>query len=194
MRRAIGRGLLRLLGWRAVGAFPAGCERCVMLAAPHTSNWDLPLMLAFAMAFELRVAWMGKDSLFQGLFGRLMYAVGGIPVRRGARENLVEQMAARFHERPYLLLLIAPEGTRARAPHWKSGFYWIARRAQVPIVPAFLDYETRTAGFGPPLVPSDSLRADMDALRDVYAGKRGLYRDGFGPVRLLEETEATSAA
>lgn len=194
MRRGIGRGVLRLLGWRAQGEFPPGCERCVLIAAPHTSNWDLPLMLAFAMAFELHISWMGKDSLFQGLFGRLMYWVGGIPVRRGARENLVEQMAALFRARPRLVLAIAPEGTRSQAPHWKSGFYWIAQRAQVPIVPGYLDYGTRTAGFGPPFTPSDSLQVDMDRLRAVYTGKRGLYRDGFGPVRLLEETPATSEA
>jgi 1-acyl-sn-glycerol-3-phosphate acyltransferase len=194
MRRATGRLVLRLLGWRAVGAFPPGCERCVMIAAPHTSNLDLPLMLAFAMAFEIRISWMGKESLFRGLFGRLMSWTGGIPVRRGSRENLVEQMAKLLRERPQLVLAIAPEGTRGRAEHWKSGFYWMAKRAGVPILPGFLDYGTRTAGFGPPLLPSDSLRDDMDHLRAVYAGMRGLYRDCFGPVRLAEEGPATSEA
>src|SRR5262245_40751174 len=175
MRRTLGRLVLRLLGWRAVGEFPsAGCERCVLIAAPHTSNWDLPFMIAFAMAFELHISWMGKHTLFHGLFGRFMRWLGGIPVRRGERSGLVEDMAALFAEREELVLAIAPEGTRGRADHWKSGFYRIAREAQVPIVPAYLDYGTRTAGFGPPIVPtSTSLRADMDRLRAVYAGKRG---------------------
>jgi 1-acyl-sn-glycerol-3-phosphate acyltransferase len=194
MRRATGRFVLRLFGWRAVGAFPPGCERCVMIAAPHTSNLDLPLMLAFAMAFGIRISWMGKESLFRGLFGRVMTWTNGIPVKRGSRENMVEQMAQLLRERPSLVLAIAPEGTRGRAEHWKSGFYWIAKRANVPILPGFLDYGTRTAGFGPPLLPTDSLRADMDHLRAVYAGMRGLYRNDFGPVRLVEEATATSAA
>ena len=106
------------------------------------------------------------------------------------RDGQVEAIAKLYPERERLVLAIAPEGTRARADHWKSGFYQIARRARVPIVPAYLDYGTRTAGFGTPFVPSASLRADMDRLRAVYAGKRGLYRDGFGPVRLLEEDAA----
>jgi 1-acyl-sn-glycerol-3-phosphate acyltransferase len=193
VRRALGRNVLRLLGWRAVGEFPPGCERCVLIAAPHTSNWDLPFMIAFQMAFELRISWMGKHTLFLGPFGSFMRWLGGIPVHRGERDGKVDEMARLFAERAQLVLAIAPEGTRGRADHWKSGFYRIAREARVPIVPAYLDYGTRTAGFGPPIVPSASLRADMDQLRAVYAGKRGLYAKSFGPVRLLEEREERAA-
>jgi 1-acyl-sn-glycerol-3-phosphate acyltransferase len=195
VRRALGRHVLRLLGWRTVGEFPRpGCDRCVLIAAPHTSNWDLPFMIAFAMAFELHISWMGKHTLFEGPFGRFMRWLGGIPVFRGERSGLVEDMAKLFAEREQLVLAIAPEGTRGRADHWKSGFYRIAREARVPIVPAYLDYGTRTAGFGPPILPSaSSLRADMDQLRAIYAGKRGLYADDFGPVRLLEESEDKAA-
>jgi 1-acyl-sn-glycerol-3-phosphate acyltransferase len=188
VRRALGRLVLRSLGWRAVGEFPRGCERCVLIAAPHTSNWDLAFMIAFAMAFDLQVSWMGKHTLFRGSFGALMGWLGGIPVRRDIRSGMVEQMAKLFDERRQLVLAIAPEGTRFRAEHWKAGFYRIAERARVPIVPSYLDFGTRTAGFGPPLLPSPSLRADMDQLRAVYAGKRGLFADRFGPVRLIEET------
>jgi 1-acyl-sn-glycerol-3-phosphate acyltransferase len=195
VRRAIGRLVLRLLGWRAVGEFPrSGCEKCVLIAAPHTSNWDLPFMIAFAMAFELHIAWMGKYTLFRPPFGGFMRWLGGVPVRRTTREGKVDEMAQLFAGRPRLVLAIAPEGTRFRSEHWKSGFYWIARRAGVPIVPSYLDFGTRTAGFGPPLVPSDSLRADMDHLRAVYAGKRGLFPERFGPVRLLEEDPSYSTS
>lgn len=194
MRRAAGRILLRLLGWRAIGEFPPGCERCVLIAAPHTSNLDLPFMIAFAMAFELRISWMGKYTLFRGPFGAFMRWLGGIPVRRGERENRVDQMAALFRERQRLVLAIAPEGSRFHTPHWKSGFYWIAVRACVPIVPSYLDFGTRTAGFGPPLRPSGAVGADMDQLRAVYAGKRGLFRGRFGPVRLLEESSQPRSA
>ena len=194
VRRRFALLVLRLLGWRVVGELPrTGMERCVLIAAPHTSNWDLPFMIAFAMAFELQISWIGKVALFRGPQGALFRWLGGIPVQRGGRDGQVESIAKLFSERERLVLAIAPEGTRGRADHWKSGFYQIARRARVPIVPAYLDYGTRTAGFGVPFVPSASLRADMDRLRAVYAGKQGLYRDAFGPVRLLEEDAAPQA-
>jgi 1-acyl-sn-glycerol-3-phosphate acyltransferase len=190
VRRAVGRLVLRAFGWRAVGEFPrTGCERCVLIAAPHTSNWDLALMIAFAMAFELRISWMGKHTLFRGPFGAFLRWLGGIPVYREDRRGKVDEMARWFARRQSLVLAIAPEGTRIRATHWKSGFYRIAKQAGVPIVPSYLDFGTRTAGFGPPLVPSDSITDDMDRLREVYAGKRGLFADRFGPVSLLEETQ-----
>jgi 1-acyl-sn-glycerol-3-phosphate acyltransferase len=190
VRRAIGRFVLRALGWRAVGEFPPDSERCVLIAAPHTSNWDLPFMIAFAMAYDLHISWIGKHTLFRGAFGAFLRWLGGIPVRRDTRSGMVEQLAKLFTDRPYLVLAIAPEGTRRRSEHWRAGFYRIAERARVPIVPAYLDFGTRTAGFGPPLLLSPSLRADMDHLRRVYAGKRGLFADRFGPVRLAEEAES----
>jgi 1-acyl-sn-glycerol-3-phosphate acyltransferase len=165
----------------------------VLIAAPHTSNWDLPFMIAFAMAFDLHISWMGKSALFRGPFGAFMRWLGGIPVRREDRNGKVEEMARWFASRESLVLAIAPEGTRFRAAHWKSGFYWIAKRAGVPIVPSYLDFGTRTAGFGPALVPSESVASDMERIRAVYAGKRGLFADGFGPVRLIEEDPSGSA-
>lgn len=194
MRRTAGLLVLRLLGWRTRGEFPReGCERCVLIAAPHTSNWDLPFMIAFAMAFEIHISWIGKETLFRGAFGAFMRWLGGLPVRRGASEGQVDAIAELFRERTHLVLAIAPEGSRFRREHWKSGFYWIARRAGVPILPAYLDYGTKTAGFGAPIWPSDSLRADMDRLRAVYAGKRGLYPECFAPVRLVEEDDASDS-
>jgi len=193
MRRRFGFWLLRSLGWRTRGEFPAGCERCVLIAAPHTSNLDLFFMLAFAMAFELRVHWVGKHTLFRFPFGAIMRALGGIPVDRRSRQDSVAQLAAEFERRERLILVIAPEGTRAQSGHWKSGFYWIARQARVPIVPSFLDWGSKTAGFGPPLAPGGSLRGGMDQLRAVYAGMRGRHTTHLSPVRLAEEDGADAA-
>jgi 1-acyl-sn-glycerol-3-phosphate acyltransferase len=187
MRKRFGFWLLRSLGWRTRGTFPAGCERCVLIAAPHTSNLDLFFLLAFAMAFELRVHWVGKHTLFRFPFGGIMRLLGGIPVDRRARQDTVAQLAGEFARREKLILVIAPEGTRAHSGSWKSGFYWIARQAGVPIVPSFLDYGSKTAGFGPPLAPGGSLRGDMDRLRAVYGGMRGRRSGQLGPVRLAEE-------
>ncbi len=187
MRRRLGFWLLRSLGWRTQGTFPPGCERCVLVAAPHTSNLDLFFMLAFAMAFELRVRWVGKHTLFRFPMGILMRFLGGMPVDRRSRQDAVAQMAAHFAREKSLILVIAPEGTRAHGKAWKSGFYWIAHTAGVPIVPSFLDWSKKIAGFGPPIVPSGDLRADMDRLRAVYADVRGLYPEQQGTVKLAEE-------
>src|SRR5262245_4991053 len=100
------------MGWRAVGEFPhSGCARCVLIAAPHTSNLDLPFMIAFAMAFELHISWMGKYTLFRGPFGGFMRWLGGLPVRRNDRQGQVEEIAKWFAQRARLILAIAPEGT-----------------------------------------------------------------------------------
>jgi 1-acyl-sn-glycerol-3-phosphate acyltransferase len=187
MRKRFGFWLLRALGWRTRGTFPPGCERCVLIAAPHTSNLDLFFLLAFAMAFELRVEWVGKHTLFRFPLGAVMRALGGMPVDRRSRQDAVAQLAAEFARRERLVLVVAPEGTRAHGGHWKSGFYWIARTAGVPIVPSYLDWSTKTAGFGPALVPTGAIGADMDRLRAVYAGVRGRHAEQAGAVRLTEE-------
>lgn len=186
MKQRLAIWLLRLVGWRPVGTRPEG-DQFVLIAAPHTSNWDLPLMLAFGWAFELDVRWLGKKSLFDGPAGWFYRWTGGLPVDRSHSTNLVDQAAAMFREHDKLTLVVAPEGTRRRAEHWKSGFYWIARKASVPVLPSYLDYATRTSGFGPLVVPSNSVRADMDALRAVYHDKKARHPDKFGPVQLADE-------
>lgn len=187
MRKRFGLWVLRVLGWRTQGTFPAGCERCVLVAAPHTSNLDLFFLLAFAMAFELRVRWVGKHTLFRFPLGPVMRTLGGLPVDRRSRQDAVAQLAALFATHERLILVVAPEGTRSHGRSWKSGFYWIARTARVPIVPSYLDWSTKTAGFGPAIVPSGVLRADMDRLRAVYDGVRGRHPEHAGIVRLVEE-------
>lgn len=188
MRRRLSSLILRLIGWSASGVPPAQ-ERCVLIAAPHTSNWDLALLLLFANHFGFRLRWMGKHTLFRGPMGWLMRFLGGLPIDRRSRNNVVEQMAARFAEEPELVLVIPPEGTRRAAEYWKSGFYHIARAADVPVLLCFLDYRRKVGGIGPTLWPSGNVKADMDAIRAFYAGKTGRYAHAFGPVRLRAEDE-----
>jgi 1-acyl-sn-glycerol-3-phosphate acyltransferase len=187
---AVGRILLWLAGWRVEGSLPSGVSRAVVIAAPHTTNWDLPYMLAVSYALGVRPSWLGKRELFRSPFGWLMRLLGGVPVDRDRRSNLVEQAAARLRESEHLFLVIPPSGTRSRAAHWKSGFYHIARAAKVPIVCAFLDYSTKTGGIGPVFVPTADLGADMDRLRLFYRDVRGKYPDNETPVRLSEEDVA----
>jgi 1-acyl-sn-glycerol-3-phosphate acyltransferase len=186
LTRLIGRLFLRAFGWRVAGGLPS-CRHAVVVAAPHTSNWDLPFMLAVAYTLGVKPSWLGKRELFRWPFGWALRRLGGLPVDRSARQGLVGQAVARFAEVDELFLVIPPSGTRARASHWRSGFYHVARGAGVPIVCAYLDYRERVGGIGLALSPSGSVRADMDRIRAFYASKQGKYPAQTTPVRLLEE-------
>jgi 1-acyl-sn-glycerol-3-phosphate acyltransferase len=187
LRCALATRFLRWSGWALEGERPAA-RSFVLIAAPHTTNWDLLFFLAHAWAYGIRPSWIGKHTLFRGPLGTAMRWLGGVPVDRRRAGGLVAQLALAFARDPDLVLTVPPEGTRSRAPFWKSGFYQIARAAKVPIVMGFLDYERRRGGLGPELHPGDDVRADMDAIRAFYADKRGRYPERFGEVRLWDES------
>lgn len=187
MSRRLGRALLRLLRYRVAGE-PAPTEPvCVIVAAPHTSWLDFPLMLGIAWSAGLRPGFLAKEELFRAPFGGLMRSLGGIAVDRANPGNLVTDLTARARSGDPFALVIAPEGTRAAGQYWKSGFYRVATQADVPIVLGYLDGPTRTGGFGPTLHPSGDLPADMDLLRAFYADKRGVRPSGRTAPRLREE-------
>jgi len=186
MRKLIARAFLRVTGWAPEGERPTA-SRFVLIAAPHTSNWDLAYLLALAEVFDLRISWMGKHQIFRWPFGGFFRALGGIPIRRTERADRVSEMAKEFAERDSFALVVPAEATRARTPYWKSGFYHIARRAEVPIVLGFLDYARQRGGFGPALRATSDVKQDMDRIRSFYADKVGKYPEKFGPVKLREE-------
>ena len=140
MKKWIARWFLRLAGWTIEGERPAH-SRFVLIAAPHTSNWDFPYMLAYAAVFDIKVSWLAKHSLFFPPAGWIMRALGGIPVVRHKNSNVVGQMVDAFNKTDELALVVPTEGTRKRVEYWKSGFYHIASGAGVPIVPSYLDYK-----------------------------------------------------
>lgn len=173
--------------WKSVPATELVPERCVMIAAPHTSNWDFPLTLALARVNGVKISWLGKEALFRGPAGPVMRWLGGVPIDRSAPGGMVASLAGTFDGRERLVLVVPAEGTRSRTEHWKSGFYRIAEQAEVPIVCAFVDRRTRTGGFGPVIRPSGDLVADMDRIREFYTGKEGLKPGRFGEIRLKDE-------
>lgn len=176
VHRALGRWGLRAMGWRLEGALP-DLPKFVIAVAPHTSNWDFVVSLFTRMALGLRSGWIGKHTLFYPPLGFLMRALGGIPVNRNTKSGLVEQMVEAFAVRERLVLAIAPEGTRKAVQRWRTGFYHIALRAHIPIVPASLDYKHKVLTFGPPLYPSGDRDADFEILRAFFAsavGKKAL--------------------
>lgn len=186
--KRICRAYLTMRGWTLVGGPPH--PKFIMLAVPHTSNWDLPTMLGIGFAIDLRLSWMGKSQLFRfPIFGWFLRQIGGIPVRRDKASGAVDQMVEIFRTREHLELAIAPEGTRSLVPEWRSGFYHIALKAQVPIVMGFIDWAQKRGGTGPSFIPTGDVTRDMDILRAFYADKKGLYPEYFGPVRLREEKQ-----
>jgi 1-acyl-sn-glycerol-3-phosphate acyltransferase len=172
--RAFSIGFLKATGWRVEGALPAHAARSVLIAAPHTSNWDLPYTLMVAFALQLNIRWMGKQSIFRAPFGGVMRWLGGIPVNREQSTNLVaaSAKAIRAADGP-LQLIVPPEGTRSKTRYWKTGFYYIAREAQVPIVMAYMDYERKVSGLGPLFEPTGDVDADMAAIKAFYAPFKG---------------------
>ena len=178
--------ILRLIGWRTHVLNPR-LTRYVLIGAPHTSNWDFGLMLLLMAAEQLPIRFMGKDSLFRGPLGPLMRSLGGIPVNRRERTNLVDLMAAKFEEYDGLIVGIAPEGTRRKTSHWKSGFYYIALKAHVPIMMAYLDYGNKVIGVGPGFTPSGNIHADFEIIREFYAGIKGKVPKNQGEIVLADE-------
>lgn len=172
--RALSRAFLRLTGWKVQGQLPAEARKCVLIAAPHTSNWDLPYTLMVAFVLRLNIYWMGKKSLFKRPFGSVMKWLGGIPVDREKSNSLVAASAAAIvaADGP-LQLVVAPEGTRGKTQHWKTGFYHIAVMAHVPVMLAFLDYERKLSGLGPLFQPTGDVDADMQEIRRYYATIKG---------------------
>jgi 1-acyl-sn-glycerol-3-phosphate acyltransferase len=177
--------ILRLIGWRT-HVLRQRSSSYVLIGAPHTSNWDFGLMLLLIAAEQLPIRFMGKDSLFRGPLGPLMRSLGGIPVNRRARTNLVDQIAAKFEEYDNLIIGLAPEGTRSKTSHWKTGFYYIALKAKVPVAMAYLDYGNRIIGVGPSFIPSGDIHADFEIIREFYSGIIGKNPDKQGEIVLGE--------
>jgi 1-acyl-sn-glycerol-3-phosphate acyltransferase len=172
--RAASRAWLRLAGWRIEGELQADAAQCVLIAAPHTSNWDLPYTLMAAFVLRLHPYWMGKAQLFRWPFGPLMRWLGGIAVLREQSTNLVAASAAALQNASGpVQLIVPPEGTRSKTPQWKTGFYYIALAAKVPIQLAFMDYTHKRAGLGPVFLPSGDVERDMAEIKAYYAPLRG---------------------
>jgi len=188
----VARAFLGLSGWRPEGVQPTA-PKYVLIAAPHTSNWDFPYTLALAWLLDVRMQWMGKHTLFRPPYGWAMRRLGGIPIRRHERTNMVERAAELLSQSDELALLVPAEGTRSRTEYWKSGFLHIARTANVPIVLGYLDFARRRGGFGPAISAQGDAREVMDRIRAFYAGKLGKHPKLFGPVRLRDEDEALQA-
>ena len=177
----LGLSFLKLTGWEAIGNVPDR-PKFVMLLAPHTSNWDLFLILAILYELGIKFYWFGKKEIFRWPVGGLFKWLGGIPINRGLRQNVVQQTVEIIQAREQIIVGISPEGTRSNTKYWKTGFYYIACQAQIPIVLAFLDYGRKKGGFGPILDPTGNIEEDMKTIGYFYSGITAKHPHNFGNI------------
>ncbi len=177
--RNISRFLLRVAGWQILGSLPENVRKCVIIAAPHTSNWDFVIGRLAYYVLGVPVKFLIKKESFKGLRGYLLKKMGGIPVDRSRSNNLIEQITRLFAKEEQLNVVITPEGTRKRVKEWKKGYYYIALKAKIPIVLGFLDYGRKEAGFGPILYPSGDYEKDFEQIKSFYQDKQARYPKMF---------------
>ena len=182
----IGRFWMWLFGWDVVGQVPVG-EKFVLIVAPHTSNWDFPFGLATIYIYRLKVSWIGKDTLFKKPFGGVMRWLGGIAINRDSPHGVVDQIAKQLRKSRKLAIALTPSGTRKRKDYWKSGFYRVAHKAQVPILCGYWDYGHRRTGVGLCFVPTGNVKEDMGRIRDFYESIQGKYPELATRVMLRNE-------
>lgn len=169
---ALGRWFLAALGWTFEGEIP-NVSRAVIIVAPHTSNMDFFIGVAAMFALGIRVEYLGKHTLFFWPLGVVMRWLGGIPVDRRAAAGVVDETVRLFASRERMILALAPEGTRKSVGRWKTGFYFVAREARVPIVPVALDYRRRAVRLGSGFDPTGDLERDLQLLEAFFIDVEG---------------------
>jgi 1-acyl-sn-glycerol-3-phosphate acyltransferase len=174
----ISESILKYKGWKLVNDIdlPAKCVICI---APHTSNWDFFWGNIFRHILHLRAHFLMKKEWFAFPLGNIMRTLGGIAVDRSQNTSLTDSLAEIFSQHDLFRLVITPEGTRQLNKEWKKGFYFIALKAQVPIVLAFIDYSKKEMGFGKLFIPTGDVDKDMTVIMSFYKDKQGKFQDRF---------------
>ncbi len=169
MLRPIYLFLFKLFGWKVSGRFPPELKKYIVAVAPHTSNWDFVVGVAARSILRMQHArFLGKSALFKPPFGWLFTALGGYPVDRSRHSDMVQQVADIFATHDRFILALAPEGTRKKVEKLRTGFYYIAKKAGVPIIPCGFDYRKKEVIIGEPFYPSADLQRDIESLMSFY--------------------------
>jgi len=166
--RAVGNFVLKCLGWSVQGQLPEQYKKFILPVAPHTSNWDFVIAIAVMFSLDIKVTFLGKDSIFKGILGQWLTSLGGVGIDRSHRHGVVGQMVDRFASEEHMLLALAPEGTRSKTKEWKTGFLHIAKQAQVPIVPVGLDYKNKQVVFLPHYFVEGEVEEELHAVKAMY--------------------------
>jgi len=183
MLKLTGKILLGLFGWKVAGKLP-DLKKYVLIGAPHTSNWDFPLALFGALGIGLRFKWFAKHSIFKGPMGPILKLFGGVPVNRAVHSSLIDRTIEIFNSKDEFVVGIMPEGTRSKTEYWKSGFYYIALGAKVPIAFAFMDYGTKRVGINGYFMPTGNPEKDMQTIRNFYKNIKGKRPEKQGEIRI----------
>lgn len=190
----VGQIVYRWLGWTCVGEAPP-YPKYVIIAAPHTSNWDAFYLIMAGAMLKLDMHFFGKHTLFHGPVGWFLRRIGGIPLDRSRNQSFVSQAVAWFAAKERFAIGVAPEGTRRRTPGWKTGFYYIALQAKVPVVLGYIDYARKEGGILPEvLIPSGDIDRDFERLRAIYSKFTGYRPADASPIVPLKATRAEGAA
>lgn len=171
--------LFKINGWKIVGTVPPEIKKAVVIAAPHTSNWDFVYALAIFRMLKLNVRYLIKKEHFRFPLSILLKNTGGIPVERSKKQSLTDQIIQKFNQADNLLVTVPAEGTRKRVEKWKSGFYYAALGAHVPVLLGYLDFKKKEGGFGPPIYLTGNKEEDMKKIRSFYAEKTAKYPELF---------------
>ncbi|KAB2878176.1 glycerol acyltransferase [bacterium] len=174
----LGKTILRVMGWRMEGEIP-NLPKFLAIAAPHTTNWDFILGMSALMAMNIRVHWLGKNTIFTWPVRYVWQWLGGRPVDRSKAHGVVEQIVQMFKDGPQFILGLSPEGTRKDMPKWRSGFYHIATGASVPILMAYFDFERKVLGIGPLFYPTGDMDKDIESMQNYYKPFTGKYRKSW---------------
>lgn len=183
MLKIFSKIILKLIGWKVDVTLPQE-KKFIMIGAPHTTNWDLPIGLLCFWSVPIHLTWVAKKQLFVGPFNIFFRALGGIPVDRSVRTGFIEQITQQFDEHDEMVFGLTPEGTRSKTAYWKTGFYYIALKAKVPICLAYVDYPSRTIGFGKTIMPTGDIEKDFEVIKTFYRDKKGKYPENQGPVEI----------
>ncbi|MBF9253822.1 1-acyl-sn-glycerol-3-phosphate acyltransferase [Pontibacter sp. 172403-2] len=174
----LSRLLFKVTGWTLKGELTAQNRRCVMIAAPHTSNWDFVYARAAFYLMDAPIRFTIKKEFMRFPFGGLLRRMGALPVDRSKNTKMVDAMVKIIKQTPGdMCVMVTPEGTRKYQPRWRRGFYHVALEAGVPIVLGYLDYRKKEAGIGPTLIPSSDIEADIEEIKSFYRTKTGKYPD-----------------
>lgn len=168
-----------ILGWKLVGNFPSHLKKYVVIAAPHTSWHDFHVAILARNVSGEKINFIGKDSLFKGPFGFFFRALGGTPVDRSKSNNLVDAIVDVFNSKEEFRLGLSPEGTRKKIDPWKTGFYYIAKGANVPIVMATLDFENKQVKVSEPYNLTGDKEKDFEHFYSFYRGVKGKRPEQF---------------
>lgn len=188
--KLVSRLILKLIGWRLDERVPE-TRRYVLIAYPHTSNWDFVLGMLAKWALQLPLNWVAKHSMFWGPFKPMFIAMGGVPLDRVKTTGFIQKNIQLFGEREQFVLGLMPEGTRSKTDHWKSGFYYIAQGANVPIVLAYLDYKNKIIGIGKVIQTSGDIHADLEIIKEFYKDKIGYKPEKQSEISIASQKTMT---